>query len=151
MTRYLLYLVRWQLSTPVLALVIWLVQLPTLWQTVVANLIGGLIFFWIDRFIFRSRSVERFEQWETKIGACHDCGSYGGLQRLVRAPGYDKLEDRAPQYRCPVCSAKKAQELEMRGIPSHPNGVAQLSFSCSDDREGVSAVGRRQGRDPESK
>ena len=114
MTRYLLYLVRWQLSTPILAVVIWLVHLPTLWQTIVANLIGGLIFFWVDRFIFKSRTIE---EWEIKIGRCHDCGKYGTLQRLVLAPGYDKLGDQAPEFRCSACSREKALELRSRGIP----------------------------------
>lgn len=52
--RYLLYLIRWQFSTPILALVlIWLSRLDKWTATVIANLIGGLIFFWVDRLIFR--------------------------------------------------------------------------------------------------
>lgn len=52
--RYTLYLLRWQLSTPILALVLWLLGgLGTVWATVVANLIGGAVFFWVDRMIFR--------------------------------------------------------------------------------------------------
>jgi hypothetical protein len=113
MVRYLLYLLRWQLSTPILAVVIWMVHLPTLWQTVVANLIGGLIFFWVDRFIFRSRIVEK---WEIKIGTCHDCGAQGRLVRLAAAPGYDRLNDEAPEFRCHVCSRTKLDELRGRGI-----------------------------------
>ena len=54
--KYLIYLIRWQLSTPILSLVLILLkQVPTIWATVIANLIGGLIFFWIDRFIFNKR------------------------------------------------------------------------------------------------
>jgi hypothetical protein len=122
MTRYLLYLVRWQLSTPILAVVIWLVHLPTLWQTIVANLVGGLIFFWVDRFIFKSRTIE---EWEIKIGRCHDCGEYGTLQRLVLAPGYDKLGDQSPEFRCGGCSREKALELRSRGIPVSARRLAQ--------------------------
>lgn len=54
--KYLLYLIRWQLSTPVLYVCIALLELPALAQTIVANLIGGLIFFWIDRMIFKGQS-----------------------------------------------------------------------------------------------
>ena len=54
--RYGLYLVRWHLSTPILAgtLLSRFGGLGALAATVVANLIGGLIFFWVDRFIFTS-------------------------------------------------------------------------------------------------
>jgi hypothetical protein len=121
MVKYLLYLIRWQLSTPILAVVIWLVHLPTLWRTIVANLVGGLIFFWVDRFIFKSRTIE---QWEVRLGRCHDCGKYGTLQRLVLAPGYDKLDDNFPEFRCERCSRAKALELAKRGIPVHPGRVA---------------------------
>lgn len=51
--RYALYLFRWQLSTPILALCLhFLGDLDNFWATVIANLIGGLIFFWVDRLIF---------------------------------------------------------------------------------------------------
>lgn len=54
--KYLLYLIRWQLSTPVLAICFaWLVQYGTIFATIIGNLIGGLIFFWIDKWIFRSK------------------------------------------------------------------------------------------------
>ena len=52
--RYLLYLLRWQCTTPILALVLWLLGgLGTVWATIIANLIGGAVFFWVDRMIFR--------------------------------------------------------------------------------------------------
>ena len=51
--KYLLYLVRWQLSTPILALVLWLLaDTNAVVASIVANLIGGLVFFWVDRRIF---------------------------------------------------------------------------------------------------
>lgn len=54
--RYALYLLRWQLSTPVLALCLWLgAGLGNFWATVVANLIGGLLFFWVDKLIFKEK------------------------------------------------------------------------------------------------
>lgn len=55
MKKFLLYLGRWQLSTPVLALCLFLLmtRLNEFWATVVANLIGGCIFYFVDKRIFR--------------------------------------------------------------------------------------------------
>ena len=55
--RLVLYLGRWQLSTPVLALCLFLLtaRFNEIGATIIANLIGGLIFFWVDEKIFRSR------------------------------------------------------------------------------------------------
>lgn len=53
MKKFLLYLIRWQLSTPILALcLMWLSNLGELPATIVANLIGGCIFFFVDKWIF---------------------------------------------------------------------------------------------------
>jgi len=49
--KFVIYLCRWQLSTPILWYVIYLVG-PGFWGTVLANLIGGCIFFFIDKWIF---------------------------------------------------------------------------------------------------
>ena len=51
--KYLLYLTRWQLSTPILAIVLYLLKTNVVIETVVANLVGGLIFFWVDKKIFK--------------------------------------------------------------------------------------------------
>ena len=52
--QYLVYLLRWQLSTPIAATVLnLLADIPVLWATVIANLVGGLVFFWFDRKIFK--------------------------------------------------------------------------------------------------
>ena len=55
--QYLLYLVRWQLSTPILSLVIYAFHPQQIeWiPSIIANLIGGLIFFWVDKFIFKEK------------------------------------------------------------------------------------------------
>lgn len=50
--RYALYLLRWQLSTLILAPVIALLGHPIA-SAVVVNLIGGAIFYWVDRIIFK--------------------------------------------------------------------------------------------------
>ena len=62
MSRYVLYLLRWQLSTPILAPVVALFRGSSVFGSskewigaAVANLIGGLIFFWVDRYIFTGR------------------------------------------------------------------------------------------------
>jgi hypothetical protein len=112
--RFVLYLLRWQLSTPVLWLVISNLG-AGLDATIIANLIGGSIFFWVDRFIFRSgTSVE----WEVAEGGCSDCETVGRVRRLVLAPGgpsarggYDRRNDPAPQYRCKPCSVRKVFQL----------------------------------------
>lgn len=55
--KYLMYLIRWQLSTPILAVcVALLATYGTTFATIIANLIGGLIFFWVDRWIFKSKN-----------------------------------------------------------------------------------------------
>lgn len=51
--KFILYLLRWQLSTPILAIVLYYLPFNTLTNTIIANLIGGIIFFWVDRLIFR--------------------------------------------------------------------------------------------------
>lgn len=57
--QYILYLLRWQLSTPILAIVLKILSnMSTLAATIIANLIGGLIFFWVDKIIFKNKEVE---------------------------------------------------------------------------------------------
>ena len=52
--KFLLYLGRWQLSGLVLAPVLYAFGIESVViPTVVANLIGGCIFFWVDRLIFK--------------------------------------------------------------------------------------------------
>jgi hypothetical protein len=114
--RYGLYLVRWQASTPILAGVgILLVNMGQLIAAIVANLIGGLIFFWVDQFIFTSQSLAT--QWEVRDNiSCVDCGRIARGYRLVRSGDYDRTHDHAPEFRCEECSKKKAEELKVRGV-----------------------------------
>ncbi len=55
--RLWLYLLRWQLSTPILAVVIAYTydKLGSVGGTILANFIGGLIFFNVDKCIFGKR------------------------------------------------------------------------------------------------
>ena len=114
--RYFLYLIRWQLSTPILAVVlIWLVSLNQWVATAVANLIGGLIFFWVDRFIFTSQKLA--SQWEVKENiVCVDCKNLKRGYRLVKTNNYDRLNDKNPEYRCEKCSKIKTEKLRRSGI-----------------------------------
>ena len=49
-----LYIVRWQASTPVLAVCLVLfTNLGTFWATVLANLVGSILFFPVDKLIFK--------------------------------------------------------------------------------------------------
>lgn len=108
--RYFLYLLRWQLSTPILAwCVVWFRVLGVTLASVIANLIGGLIFFWVDRWIFRNTDILTGEVWEVREDIiCADCGKVVDKgYRLVRKKNYDRTQDKKPQFRCPECSYKK--------------------------------------------
>jgi len=109
--KYLLYLLRWQLSTPILAIVlILLVRLNTILATVIANLIGGLIFFWVDKFIFRVSS--KVPLWEIRDNtACHVCGNVGKSYRIVEWRGYNRRLSKDPQFRCEKCKDEKMSEI----------------------------------------
>jgi len=58
MKKLIIYMTRWQLSTPVLALVPFVLSsyfsVNNFWVTAgIANLIGSLMFFWVDKKIFK--------------------------------------------------------------------------------------------------
>lgn len=56
MKKFFLYLIRWQLSSPILAVcLVWLGGFNVVIATIIANLIGGCIFFWVDRWIFADK------------------------------------------------------------------------------------------------
>jgi hypothetical protein len=117
MVRFLFYVARWQLSTPILWLVVSNLG-AGLQATILANLIGASIFFWVDRFIFGTKAEAI---WEVlREDECADCGDIGIVRRLVLAPGagavhphsYDRRDDAHPKYLCPACSAKKLKLLQ---------------------------------------
>jgi DNA-directed RNA polymerase subunit RPC12/RpoP len=113
--RYGLYLLRWQASTPILAVVtVALVAYGEWIGAIVANLIGGLIFFWVDKFIFTNPMLNG--EWQVKEDvSCIDCGKIARGYRLVRAKGYDRT-DAKPEFRCEACSQRKSLELRKEGI-----------------------------------
>ena len=110
--QYSLYLIRWQLSTPILAIVLYFLGgMSTLLATIIANLIGGLMFFWIDKFIFKKTS--KVPLWEIiEKGECYDCHKKGRVYRISLWGKYDRTDDNTPQYRCEKCSKKKAKTLK---------------------------------------
>lgn len=113
--RYLLYLLRWQLSTPILAVCLMYLSFGVTWNTVIANLVGGLIFFWVDRFIFTSQTIS--PQWEVAEDViCHDCRKLASRgYRLVRTKNYDKTAA-LPEFRCERCSQAKANDQKKQGV-----------------------------------
>lgn len=113
--KYFLYLVRWQLSTPILAIFTGGITLQSFKNSVLANFIGGLIFFWIDKYIFATRY--HFPLWELKEEIkCVDCNEISTGYRIVKTDNYDKLNDKNPEFRCKSCSQKKKQELINKGV-----------------------------------
>jgi hypothetical protein len=112
--KYLLYMGRWQLSTPILALVLWLLHgLNPVIVTIIANLIGSLIFFWVDKFIFRTRSKEPL--WEISPSVeCYQCGKVGVCYRIVEWRGYNRREVKNPQYRCETCRGAKMHDISLK-------------------------------------
>ena len=56
--RFLVYMTRWQLSGVVLAPCIALIPNSPICSAVVGNLIGGLVFWWIDKLIFKKAEVK---------------------------------------------------------------------------------------------
>jgi len=114
--RYILYLIRWQLSTPILAVVPIIFNLTNFWTAAFyANIIGGLIFFWVDNFIFTSKELTT--QWEIIENImCSDCGKIARGYRIVKSPNYDRTNDKEPKFRCEICSVNKTNELRNCGI-----------------------------------
>ena len=51
MLRFILYALRWQLSTPILWPVVHYLG-TGITSIIIANLIGSIIFFWVDKYIF---------------------------------------------------------------------------------------------------
>ena len=56
MKSFFLYLTRWQLSTLILAPCISIFsQFGTIWSAIIANLIGGCVFYFVDKQIFKKQ------------------------------------------------------------------------------------------------
>ena len=59
--RYLLYHLRWQLSTPILWYVVDTLG-SGVYQTVIANVIGACIFYFVDKYIFCRKELKRYNR-----------------------------------------------------------------------------------------
>ena len=55
MKRFIVYMARWQLSSIVLAPCIALIPHSAVLSAVVANTIGAIVFWWVDKLIFSER------------------------------------------------------------------------------------------------
>jgi hypothetical protein len=53
MFTFFLYLIRWQLSTPILFLCVYFLHLSDILETFIANLVGGILFYQLDKFLFK--------------------------------------------------------------------------------------------------
>jgi len=93
-----------------------ILNLDNPWKiAIIANIIGGLIFFWVDSFIFTSKELNT--QWEVVENiTCSDCGKIARGYRIVKSPNYDKTKDKEPKFRCEICSVNKTNELRNNGI-----------------------------------
>jgi len=121
--KFVLYALRWQLSTPILAPVliycdgIFSADTNTnFWAaTFLANFIGSCIFFWVDRYIFRAKIKNPL--WEVKENTqCFACGKQCRCYRLFKARNYDRTNDEYPKFLCEECSKKKVEQLRLRGV-----------------------------------
>jgi hypothetical protein len=113
--QYTLYLFRWQLSSPILAGVLILMTNQNKWiATIVANFLGGLVFFWVDKYIFKNNIS--FPLWEVQEDIkCVDCGQLARGYRLVKTNNYDKIKG-IVEFRCEKCSQIKLEELKKKGV-----------------------------------
>jgi len=111
--KYFFYILRWQLSTPLLTfLYILLAGFKQLEMVIIANFIGALFFFWIDKYIFTG---ELCEQWEVREKiVCVDCGKKARGYRLVKTKNYDRADDINPEFRCEECSIKKFNDVKKK-------------------------------------
>lgn len=70
MSKLIKYMFRWQLSTPILAIIPFILtryNINNFWVTaLIANLIGSLIFFKIDEVIF-TKEMTRFQRLRKRI------------------------------------------------------------------------------------
>lgn len=56
MKKFLIYLIRWQMSTPIIALCMSKLNFSVGINTAIANLFGGIIFYFIDKRIFKEKN-----------------------------------------------------------------------------------------------
>lgn len=100
------YIIRWQLSTPIIAMVLWLLSdLNITLATIIANFIGALIFFPLDKIIFKKKYDRPI--WEIKEGICDHCGKTDIIYRIISWGKYNREDDKNPKFLCRNCSLEK--------------------------------------------
>lgn len=69
MRRFVMYLFRWQLSSPILFCITYYLLLNEILEVIIANLIGGVIFFFVDRKIFQTNQIKKDPSriWKTRF------------------------------------------------------------------------------------
>jgi hypothetical protein len=86
--------------------------LDSLGSAFVANIIGSLIFFWVDLIIFSRNTLPT--QWEVlEKATCYDCRIVSRVYRLALTPKYNRIHH-SPEYRCEKCSIEKFNKLKER-------------------------------------
>lgn len=114
MKKFILYFLRWELSSIVLAPCIYLLPSNFIVAAIVSNAVGASIFFWVDKYIFKNTVY--YPLWEIQEEVkCVDCGKVARGYRLVKAKNYDKSKS-IVEYRCERCSKIKSKELKSKGI-----------------------------------
>ena len=116
--KFILYHIRWQLSTPILAPIVslftnhgdTLFAKDALLGAIVANVMGASIFFWVDKIIFHNKIDVTWER-TTEPFACPDCGDIHTVgYRIIKYNKYNR-ETSQPVYRCTTCSQLKARHI----------------------------------------
>lgn len=112
MKRFIFYLIRWQLITPLVWF--WVHSLGIgLIPVIIFNLSCAVLFFTIDRFIFTSISLEKCQI--EQVSHCSKCGKREEIWRLVKVKDYTGSGAR-PVFLCLECSQNKIKELREKGI-----------------------------------
>ena len=110
MKAYILYLLRWQASTPLLWVIIQLLG-TSVWATIIANLIGGAIFFFVDREIFKrgNKTMYKLGDKVQIAGDAEDCcaaedaGNVGTVIK-IKNPNHIIVKSNAGEWgHCPKC------------------------------------------------
>lgn len=60
MKKFLLYAIKWQGGSPIMAATMFLLPIDNIWiKTIIANIIGAIIFYPIDNFIFGMKKGDK--------------------------------------------------------------------------------------------
>jgi Zn finger protein HypA/HybF involved in hydrogenase expression len=115
MKKFILYALRWQASSIILApCIYYLSSYHFAIAAIVSNAIGSIIFFWVDKYIFKNNTS--FPLWEVQEDIkCVDCGQLARGYRLVKTNNYDKSKS-VVEIRCEKCSKVKLEELKGKGV-----------------------------------